>query len=96
MQQVITEEQWEHFTDQGYVRLGKLVPDEQLEDLRQRIDDIMLGRAKFVYDRAIMQLDSEDGTYGKMGLLTSGHKGPGLNYRKIESLEFDPLFLAYM
>jgi ectoine hydroxylase-related dioxygenase (phytanoyl-CoA dioxygenase family) len=28
--------------------------------------------------------------------MTRGHKGPTLNYRKIQDLEHDPIFLAYM
>lgn len=96
MQHTITDEQWRSFDEQGYLRLGQIIPADQIDGLRKRIDDIVLCRAKFVYDRAIMQLGSEDGTYGTLGSLTSDHKCEGLNYHKIESLEFDPLFLAYV
>jgi len=95
-QQTITESQWDFYDEHGYLRLGKLVTDAQLDAMRQRIDDIMLGRAKFNYDHALMQLDSDNGAYQNIGPMTNGHKGAQLNYRKIEQLEFDPLYLSYM
>ena len=96
MQQAITDEQWRFYQEHGYVRLGKFLSDDRLAALRQRIDDIMLGKARLDYDHMLMQIDSEDGTYDKTGPQTTGHKGSHLNYRKIEQLEFDPLFLRYM
>ena len=62
---------------------------------RARIDDVMLGNAALDYDRMLMQLDREPGADGP-GPQTNGHKGATLSYRKIQSLEFDPLFLSYM
>ncbi|MBV7334044.1 phytanoyl-CoA dioxygenase family protein [Chloroflexi bacterium TSY] len=91
----LTDEQWQQYETQGYLRLGKVLSDEELATLQQRMDDIMLGRAPLDYDRMLMQLDREPGT-GKMGPQTKGHKGATLSYRKIQDLEFDPLFLAYM
>jgi hypothetical protein len=90
-----------HFTDQqlaefhatGVVRLGRVISDRELTDLRQRIDDIMLGRQAF---SGMMQLDSDTGQYGDIPAQTAGHKGATLNYRKIEGLEADPLFFACM
>ncbi len=95
-QRSFTEEQWRFYEEQGYVRLGRLVVGAQLEALQQRIDDIMLGRARLDYGRTQMQVDSEDGAYRNIGAATAGHKGAHLNYRKIEQLEFDPLFLRYL
>ncbi|MCE9615309.1 MAG: phytanoyl-CoA dioxygenase family protein [Lentisphaerae bacterium] len=88
--------QWEAFEARGILRLGKVASDRQMDALRQRIDDIMLGRAAVNYDRMLMQLDSDSGKYEDAGPQTPGHKGATLNYRKIQDLEFDPLFLAYM
>lgn len=90
----ITENQWQQFQSQGYLRLGKVLTDEELATLQQRIDEIMMGRAPLDYDRMLMQLD-KTGT-GKLGPQTKGHKGATLCYRKIQDLEFDPHFLAYM
>lgn len=92
----ISDEQWQAFDTQGYVRLGKIGPAEMVQAMRQRIDEIMLGDANLDYDRMLMQLDSNDGAYDSAGEQTRGHKGRTLNYRKIQLLERDPVFLAYM
>ena len=96
MAQLITDQQWAQYERDGYLRVGKLLSDAELQALRQEIDDVMLGRARVAYERMMMQLDSESGKYNDAGEQTKGFKGPTLNYRKIEELEFDPLFLGYM
>ena len=40
----ISEEQWQHFWEEGYLRLGRVMDDGELDALQQRIDDIMLGK----------------------------------------------------
>jgi hypothetical protein len=92
----LTAEQWRTFETEGYVHLGRLLSDVELSALQQRIDDIMLGKANVDYSRMLMQLDSSTGNYSDMAPQTKGHKGATLNYRKIQDLEVDPLFLAYM
>jgi hypothetical protein len=94
--QRLTEEQWAQYEAKGFLRLGKILTDAELAALQQRIDDIMLGKADFNYDRMLMQLDSDTGSYGDAPEQSRGHKGSTLNYRKIQDLEFDPLYLAYM
>jgi hypothetical protein len=96
MQTFITDQQWAQYERDGYLKLGKLLSDADLKSLQQRIDDIMLGSAKVQYDKMLMQLDSDSGMYEDAGVQTKGFKGSTLNYRKIEELEFDPLFLAYI
>ncbi|MBI5093982.1 MAG: phytanoyl-CoA dioxygenase family protein [Candidatus Hydrogenedentes bacterium] len=76
----------------GYVRLGQVMTDAELAALQQRIDAIMMG--EIVYEGMFFQIDSTTGNYGD--LTGSGYAGPTLNYRKIQDLERDPLFLAYM
>ena len=94
---LISDEQWKEYDEKGYLRLGKLLNDNELAALQKRIDDIMLGTAEGVdYDRMLMQLDSEDGQYEHAGQQSKGHKGATLNYRKIQDLEYDPLFLSFM
>jgi len=95
MSDTLTTEQWSQYQTQGYLRLGQVLTNEELQALQQRMDEIMLGTAPLDYDRMAMQLDREPGT-GKPGPQTKGHKGATLSYRKIQDLEFDPLFLAYM
>jgi hypothetical protein len=90
---VLTEQQWRQWEVDGYLPLGQVATDAQLAALQQRMDDIMLGRVR--YERMFFQLDSEDGVYGS--LKGDGtYQGPSLNYRKIQDLEQDPLFLEYM
>lgn len=91
----LTDQQWQQYETDGYLRLGKVLTLDELTNLQQRMDDIMMGRAPLDYDKMLMQLDREPGT-GKMGPQTKGHKGETLSYRKIQDLELDPLFLAYM
>ncbi len=96
MTQHISEQQWRHFDEEGYVRLGKIVDDETLTALSGRIDEIMLGTARVDYDRMTMQEDNGHVPYEQIAPMTKGQKGSHLNYRKIEQLEFDPRFLAYL
>ncbi|MEO6847557.1 MAG: phytanoyl-CoA dioxygenase family protein, partial [Chthoniobacterales bacterium] len=56
----------------------------------------MLGKARVNYDRMLMQLDSTTGAYEDAGPQSKGFKGATLDYRKIESLEYDPVFLKYL
>ena len=95
MTQHITDDQWKQFQEEGYVRIGKVMSDDELSTLQERMDAIMLGTAPVDYDRMPMQLDREPGKAGP-GPQSRGHKGATLLYRKIQSLEYDPLFLAYM
>jgi phytanoyl-CoA hydroxylase len=92
----VTEAQWEQYERDGYLRLGRVLSDEDLAALQRRIDDIMLGRADVDYDRLLMQLDSADGKYENAGPQSLGFKGATLAYRKIQELEHDPVFRAYM
>jgi phytanoyl-CoA hydroxylase len=92
----LTEEEWGHFSREGYVRLGRVLDNEELVVLGQRIDDIMLGTANVDYGRTMMQLDSDPEKDGRPGPQSVGHKGATLAYRKIQGLEYDPDYLAYM
>lgn len=91
----ISEAQWAQYKRDGFLRLGKLLSDDELSALQQRIDDIMLGRAAVPYEKMLMQLDSDTGRYSDAGVQSKGFKGPTLNYRKIQDLELDPLILRY-
>lgn len=92
----ITQSQWEQYERDGYLKLGHVVDAGDLNALQTRIDDIMLGKAKIDYERILMQLDSADGKYESAGVQSRGWKRETLAYRKIQDLEFDPLFLDYM
>ena len=82
----------EQFMEQGYLRLGKLLSPGELAAIQQRIDDIMLGKVR--YENMRFQLDPR---YTKHDMTrTVGNEEATLNYRRIDDLEQDPLFLAYM
>ncbi len=79
--------------EHGYARLGRVASDEALRAMRARIDEIMLGRVS--YDGLFFQKDTDttnydDLTYGR------GYEGPSLNYRKVEKLEVDPVYRAWI
>jgi len=93
---MISDAQWRQFEQDGYLNLGKVLSDKDLADLQARIDSIMLGTAALDYDRLLMQLDSTTGQYEDAGEQTNGHKGATLTYRKIQNLEYDDLFGAYL
>ena len=59
---VLTHDELATFQEQGYVRLGKVAPDEEINALCQRIDDIMLGKIR--YDKMLMQLCPSAGQTG--------------------------------
>jgi phytanoyl-CoA hydroxylase len=56
----------------------------------------MLGTAPIDYSKTMMQLDSDTGLYEDNKPMTRGFKGATLKYRKIEELEYDSQFLAYI
>ena len=93
---ILTDTQWAQYERDGFLRLGHVLQPDELQALQTRIDDIMLGRADLDYNRLLMQLDSLDGKYENAGQQSRGHKGATLNYRKIQDLEGDDLFLDFM
>ncbi len=90
---MLSDQEWERFEREGYLKLGQVASDALLEAMQKRIDEIMLGDVR--YSGMYFQLDSETGQYGDVG--PGGEwAGPTLNYRKIEKLECDPSFMSYM
>jgi phytanoyl-CoA hydroxylase len=90
----LTKKQWKNFEEEGYLKLGKILTNQELSELSKRMDDIMTGKADLDYERLMMQREAGEG-YDRTGQ-TLGFKGATLNYRKIENLEFDSLFLSYI
>jgi len=84
-------ERQEQFMSQGYLRLGKVLSTESLQTLQQRIKDIMLGRVKYRNMRLQLCQDASGNVRR-----TLGHRVATLGYRRIDDLEQDPLFLAYI
>jgi phytanoyl-CoA hydroxylase len=77
----------------GYAHLGRALDDEGLALLRERAEDLMLGRV--TYPGMFFQMDSETGRYedAPLGL---GWQGPSLAYRKLEKLEMDERFRSWL
>jgi hypothetical protein len=81
------------FADDGYAPLGRVLSDQGLHLLRDRAEELMLG--KVTYPGLFFQLDSVTGRYedAPIGL---GWQGPSLEYRKLEKLELDPHFCQWL
>jgi hypothetical protein len=79
--------------EHGYARLGNVLGAEGLAALRERAEDLMLGRVR--YPGLFFQLDAGTGRYedAPIGL---GWQGPSLAYRKLEKLEKDERFRAWI
>ena len=90
---VLTDDELVAYHEHGYVRLGKVAPDDEIKALCDRIDDIMLG--KISYDNMLMQLCPSAGK-PELSKQTKVFKGSTLKYRKVQDLEQDPLFLPYI
>jgi phytanoyl-CoA hydroxylase len=82
-----------HYREHGYAQLGRIAPEQTLLAMRERADEIMLG--KRTYPGLFFQLDHPEGSYEDL-VFGRGYEGPSLAYRKIEKLEKDPLFLAWV
>jgi phytanoyl-CoA hydroxylase len=82
-----------HFTEHGYARLGRVLGEAGLVSLREQSDRVMLGEVE--YPGLFFQLDTDTGRYEDLAF-KKGYQGPSLNYRKVEKLEKDPLFFAWI
>ncbi len=82
-----------HFAEHGWARLGVVATADALEAMRARCDDVMLGRV--CYPDLFFQLDTTTGNYDDL-TYGRGWEGPNLNYRKVEKLEVDPIFRAWI
>ncbi len=91
----LTDAQWNEYEERGWLKLGR-ADAEDLRKMQEEIDAIMLGTARVDYSRMLMQLDSTTGEYADLGPQSKGFKGPALDYRKIQDLEYSPVFLAYL
>jgi phytanoyl-CoA hydroxylase len=89
MLEAVTEAQWHEFDANGVVSLGVALNPAELACLSERLDAIMLRKVSDVdFDRLLMQ---REGSHQ-----SRGHKGPTLQYRKIQGLEHDPVVMSYL
>ncbi len=87
------EEAVAHYRLHGWARLGHLADEATLAPLRERADQIMMGEV--AYEGLFFQHDSDTGKYEDLAY-GQGWQGPSLAYRKVEKLEKDPLFWAWL
>jgi phytanoyl-CoA hydroxylase len=81
------------FVANGYAKLGRVLSSASAAVLRERADALMLGEIQ--YPGLFYQHDSESGKYEDLQF-GAGWVGPSRNYRKLEKLELDPLFLEWI
>lgn len=79
--------------DQGFARLGRICDETTLDALRARADALMLGHVR--HEGLFFQRDAEGGRYADLPY-GRGWEGPTLEYRKVEKLEQDPVFRAWI
>ena len=82
-----------HYREHGWARLGVVADEPTLEVLRARADAIMMGEV--TYDGLFFQHDSDSGRYEDLAY-GQGWTGPSLEYRKVEKLEKDPHYWAWL
>ena len=82
-----------HFREHGWARLGVIAGTSTLTALRDRAEAIMQGRV--THDGLFFQHDAETGRYEDLEF-GRGWVGPSDAYRKIEKLERDPVFRAWI
>ena len=85
----ISDEQWNDFTRDGYLRLGKVLEPNQVEALCRRADDLALGHV--TNDAIRMQLDT-GGEYEQLPEAVDRFDAPTIRYRKLQGLETDEVF----
>ena len=81
MNSLISENQWADFDEHGYVKRGNVVETDTVDNLGQRINEIMLGQAELNYDQITMQEDADPNDYETHKPHTLGHKGGHLRLK---------------
>ena len=81
------------FARTGYARLGPVLSLEGQALLGKRLEDLMLARVQV--DGLFFQRDAATGRYEDLSF-GLGWQGPSLEYRKVEKLERDDLFRAWI
>lgn len=82
-----------HYRALGWARLGLIASLESVQALRTRAEQLMLGEV--IHPGLFFQHDSGSGRYEDLRR-SRGWEGPSLRYRKLEKLERDPVFAAFI
>ena len=86
---MLAEQQWNDYSRDGFLHLGKVLEPEALEALKQRADDLALGHVKS--PNVQMQLDT-GGAYEELPAAVDRFERGTMLYRKIQGLETDEQF----
>ncbi len=81
------------FARDGFARLGPVLAEDAARSLRERADALVLADAPF--PGVFYQHDSPSGRYEDL-VFGHGWVGPSDAYRKLEKLEREPLFRAWI
>ena len=81
------------YREKGFAWLGHVASEEVLEELRRRADAMMMGTLS--YEGLFFQKDSDTNNYDDLQY-GKGWLGPSLDYRKLEKLEKDPVYLNWL
>ena len=88
---ILGDEQWDRFSRDGFMHLGQVLEADALERLKERADDLALGRV--VNEHVQMQRDT-GGAYEELPEAVATFEDGGTRmYRKIQGLEFDDRFV---
>ena len=90
---LISDERWDQYFRQGFLHLGALVDADELQRLRDRVDDLALGRVP--NPRVQVQADT-GGRYEDLPDVTAQAAAGTLRYRKVQGLETDELFRSVL
>ena len=95
---LLDEEQWQHFSRDGFLHLGLLLTSNEVDDLRARADDFATGavsneRVHVTLDAVAADPDRTAATAGGQAP-TEAQDAP--RYRKIEGLEHDELVRPFL
>jgi hypothetical protein len=83
----------EQYRFRGWALIRNAAPDETIVSLRTRLEDLLSGR--LADPGLFFQPDTATGRYDDL-VRVDGWSGPDTPYRKIEKLERDPVFLAWI
>ena len=81
------------FSQFGYARLGQVLTPEAAAQMTQRAEALMAGTIR--YPNMFFQHDAPGAQYENLKF-NAGWVGPSDAYRKLERLELDPLFRAWI
>ncbi len=82
-----------HWRVHGWAKLPRVASEATLERLRERSEAIVAGRSGV--EGLFFQPDSPTGRYEDL-VFGHGYEGPDRDYRKIEKLELEPAFRAWL